>query len=97
MADQAAPRVVLATRNTGKIAELSRILDAAGFADGLVGLDAFRRLVNDRRFAHLPMLLETPKGEGKARGPIVADPLDVKNLDTLRSLMAARPARRRAC
>ena len=41
MADQAAPRVVLATRNTGKIAELSRILDAAGFADGLVGLDAF--------------------------------------------------------
>ena len=41
MADQAPPRVVLATRNTGKIAELSRILDAAGFADGLVGLDAF--------------------------------------------------------
>jgi XTP/dITP diphosphohydrolase len=41
VADQAAPRVVLATRNTGKIAELSRILDAAGFADGLVGLDAF--------------------------------------------------------
>ena len=41
MADQAVPRVVLATRNTGKIAELSRILAAAGFADGLVGLDAF--------------------------------------------------------
>jgi len=41
VADQAAPRVVLATRNTGKIAELSRILAAAGFADGLVGLDAF--------------------------------------------------------
>ena len=41
MADQAAPRVVLATRNAGKIAELSRILDAAGFADGLVGLGAF--------------------------------------------------------
>jgi len=41
VADQAPPRVVLATRNSGKIAELSRILDAAGFADGLVGLDAF--------------------------------------------------------
>jgi XTP/dITP diphosphohydrolase len=41
VADQAAPRVVLATRNAGKIAELSRILDAAGFADGLAGLDAF--------------------------------------------------------
>jgi XTP/dITP diphosphohydrolase len=41
VADQVAPRVVLATRNAGKIAELSRILDAAGFGDGLVGLDAF--------------------------------------------------------
>jgi XTP/dITP diphosphohydrolase len=41
MADQAAPRLVLATRNAGKIAELSRILDAVGFADGLVGLDSF--------------------------------------------------------
>ncbi len=41
MADPAAPRVVLATRNAGKIAELSRILDAAGFGDGLVGLDTF--------------------------------------------------------
>ena len=41
MADPAPPRVVLATRNAGKIAELSRILDAAGFADGLVGLEAF--------------------------------------------------------
>jgi len=35
------PRVVLATRNHHKIAELSRILAATGFADGLVGLDAF--------------------------------------------------------
>ncbi|HMD95316.1 MAG TPA: non-canonical purine NTP pyrophosphatase [Trebonia sp.] len=41
MADPVASRVVLATRNAGKIAELSRILDAAGFADGLVGLDTF--------------------------------------------------------
>ncbi len=41
MADPAVPRLVLATRNPGKLAELSRILDAAGFADGLVGLDSF--------------------------------------------------------
>ena len=32
---------MLATRNAGKIAELSRILDVAGFADGLVGLETF--------------------------------------------------------
>lgn len=54
---------------------------------GAVGLDAFHRLVNDRRFARLPMLLETPKGEGKARGPIEVDPLDARNLSTLRSLV----------
>ncbi len=41
MADAGRPRVVLATRNAGKLAELSRILDAAGFADGLVDLDDF--------------------------------------------------------
>jgi XTP/dITP diphosphohydrolase len=41
MADPVGPRLVLATRNPGKIAELSRILGDAGFADGLVGLDSF--------------------------------------------------------
>ena len=37
----ASPRLVLATRNAHKVAELSRILAAAGVGDGLVGLDAF--------------------------------------------------------
>jgi XTP/dITP diphosphohydrolase len=37
----AGPRVVLATRNHHNLAKLSRILTATGFADGLVGLDAF--------------------------------------------------------
>jgi XTP/dITP diphosphohydrolase len=41
VADPAGPRLVLATRNPGKVAELSRILAVAGFADGLVGLDSF--------------------------------------------------------
>jgi XTP/dITP diphosphohydrolase len=41
MADPASPRLVLATRNPGKVAELSRILAAAGFTDGLIGLDSF--------------------------------------------------------
>ena len=54
---------------------------------GCLGLEPFRRIVNDPRFRHLPMLLETPKGEGKARGPIVADPLDVRNLRALRRLI----------
>jgi len=56
---------------------------------GCVGLEAFRRIVNDPRFRAMPMLLETPKGEGKATGPIRPDPLDERNLRTLRDLVAA--------
>jgi deoxyribonuclease-4 len=55
---------------------------------GYLGLEPFRRIVNDRRFRELPMLLETPKAEGKATGPIAIDPLDERNLNTLRELMA---------
>jgi deoxyribonuclease-4 len=46
---------------------------------GYLGLEAFRMLVNDPRFADLPMLLETPKGEDMRE--------DVENLALLRSLM----------
>ncbi len=45
---------------------------------GFIGLDAFRRLLNDRRFFGLPMCLETPKG------PELKE--DIENLATLRSL-----------
>jgi deoxyribonuclease-4 len=54
---------------------------------GHVGLDAFGRLVNDRRFRSIPMLLETPKAEGKAKGLITVDPLDDQNLNALRGLV----------
>jgi XTP/dITP diphosphohydrolase len=40
-AEQQAPRLVLATRNAHKIAELSRILAAAGARVTLVGLESF--------------------------------------------------------
>ena len=58
---------------------------------GYLGLEPFRRIVNDRRFRGLPMLLETPKAEGKPTGPIAIDPLDEQNLNTLRGLMAGKP------
>ncbi len=58
----------------------------AGLASGLdrhehigkghIGLGAFRRLLNDRRFAGVPMVLETPKD----------DDADIRNLRTLRRL-----------
>jgi deoxyribonuclease-4 len=68
----------------------SRVDRHTHIGEGCIGLEAFGRIVNDRRFAGLPMLLETPKSESKAAGPIVADPLDVKNLDTLRGLIRTR-------
>jgi len=44
--------------------------------------------VNDRRFRALPMLLETPKTEGRSPNVIEVDPLDERNLNTLRALVA---------
>lgn len=46
---------------------------------GGIGLDGFRWLVNDRRFANHPMTLETPKGEDLRE--------DIDNLQTLRGLI----------
>jgi deoxyribonuclease-4 len=68
----------------------SRVDRHTHIGEGFVGMAAFGRIVNDRRFAGLPMLLETPKMESKATGPIAADPLDVKNLNALRGLITPR-------
>ncbi len=46
---------------------------------GFIGLDAFRFLVNDARFANVPKILETPKGTGFRE--------DRRNLAILRSLL----------
>lgn len=56
---------------------------------GCLGLEPFRMLLNDRRFAKLPMLLETPKletPESQRRSDV--DPWDARNLRTLRRLLA---------
>ena len=54
---------------------------------GHLGLEPFRRLVNDPRFRHLPMLLETPKRGGHRPGLVTVDPFDQRNLRTLRGLI----------
>lgn len=55
---------------------------------GCIGLAPFRRLLNDPRFATLPMLLETPKLDTSAsRRRSDVDPWDRRNLKTLRSLL----------
>jgi deoxyribonuclease-4 len=43
---------------------------------GEIGLQAFSFFINDKNFARVPMIIETPKEEG----------MDFKNLDVLRSL-----------
>lgn len=54
---------------------------------GCIGLEPFRRLLHDRRFARLPMLLETPKLETRETLRMSdVDPFDDMNLSTLRSL-----------
>ena len=58
----------------------SRVDRHAQIGEGELGLEAFRSLVNDPRFAALPMILETPKGEDLAE--------DIQNLATLRGLIA---------
>jgi deoxyribonuclease-4 len=72
----------------------SRVDRHEHIGQGCLGAEPFRRIVNDRRFRGLPMLLETPKSEGRATGPIVVDPMDERNLAALRGLLAAgEPAR----
>ena len=50
---------------------------------GAMGLEPFRNLVNDPRFADMPMYLETEKGTEKG------EDLDAINLRTLRSLIGS--------
>lgn len=65
----------------------SRVDRHEHIGNGCLGLEPFRRLLHDRRFAGLSMLIETEKTRGWERaGTITADPLDMKNLETLRRL-----------
>lgn len=56
---------------------------------GHLGLEPFRRLVNDPRFRTLPMLLETAKEETRSTKAVVLDRLDARNLRTLRGLLGS--------
>jgi len=68
----------------------SRVDHNEHIGKGCLGLEPFRRLLNDPRFSALPMLLETPKldtPESRRRGDV--DPWDARNLRTLRRLIRA--------
>ena len=54
---------------------------------GQLGIEPFRRVLNDPRFAKLPMLIETAKSERGSRAQVALDAWDARNLATLRALM----------
>jgi deoxyribonuclease-4 len=62
----------------------SRVDRHDGIGQGHLGTEPFRRLVQDSRFTHLPMMLETPKKGGGKPSDVTADPLDIGNLSILR-------------
>ena len=65
----------------------SRIDRHEHIGEGCLGLEPFRRLFQDRRLEGRPILIETEKTPGvECRGTIARDPLDVRNLETLRRL-----------
>jgi deoxyribonuclease IV len=63
----------------------SRVDRHAHIGRGLLGLEPFRLLVNDRRFRARPMVLETAKEDGDNKD------MDRVNLTTLRGLLATPP------
>jgi deoxyribonuclease-4 len=68
--------------NDTKKAFQSRVDRHDHIGQGNLGLEAFRMLVNDRRFVQHPMVLETPKSPDMHE--------DVMNLTTLRGLLKKR-------
>jgi deoxyribonuclease IV len=62
----------------------SRVDRHEHIGQGHLGLEAFWRVMRDKRLAHLPMFLETPKGE------VDGVEHDTKNLGILRELAAQR-------
>jgi deoxyribonuclease-4 len=73
-------KVQLVHLNDSKKELGSRVDRHEHIGKGAIGLAGFRNLLSDSRFAGLPMVIETPKGEDLAA--------DRENLQTLRALIA---------
>ncbi len=82
------PRLKAFHMNDSKKPCASRVDRHEHIGKGCLGLAPFRRIVNDPRFAALPMLLETPKVDTpQSRRHSDIDPFDKMNLQTLRKLI----------
>lgn len=62
----------------------SRVDRHAHIGEGTIGVEGFARLVQDPRFIHLPMVLETPKGDD-------GEEMDRINLGLLKKLTGEAP------
>ena len=72
----------------------SRVDRHEHIGEGCLGVEPFRRLLNDPRFSGLPILIETEKtSRSEKPTTIVADPFDVKNLALLRRLRDTKHAK----
>jgi deoxyribonuclease-4 len=81
------PRLALFHANDSKKPCGSRVDRHEHIGQGCLGLEPFRRIVNDPRFAGLPVLIETEKTAAASRpNAILLDPLDEQNLEALRAL-----------
>ena len=67
----------------------SRVDRHEHIGEGCLGLEPFRHIVNDARFAEIPMYLETEKGERDGVN------LDAMNLATLQGLLKGKARRRK--
>ncbi len=68
--------------NDSKVERGKRVDRHEHIGHGHVAIEAFRAIVNEPKFKHVPKILETPK-EASPDGR----PWDVVNLETLRNLV----------
>jgi deoxyribonuclease-4 len=80
------PKLKAVHLNDSKKGLGSRVDRHARAGEGVLGLEAFRRIVNDRRFRGIPLVVESP-------GPLAEWK---KEIGRIRGLVAPRPARTRA-
>ncbi len=66
--------------NDSKKALGSRVDRHDHIGKGLIGLDGFRNIMNDKKIVHIPKILETPKGKDQLE--------DVENINMLKSLIS---------
>jgi deoxyribonuclease-4 len=67
----------------------SRVDRHEHIGQGCLGEEPFRRLLHDPRFNGLPLVIETEKSPATRAAAIAVDPLDVRNLETLRRLRSS--------